>query len=77
MDPIIFLSRHDCFVGAQLTEEQERDARNAVAHARVTGSVGCTYNEATAKRLYVVEAGDRVATDLWQITVPTTTDEEE
>ena len=33
------------------------DARSAIAHARVTGSVACTYNDTTALRLYTSTGG--------------------
>lgn len=48
-------------------------ASEAVATARITGSVGAAVTRdgatVTARRLYTVEAGRNVATNVWQIRV--------
>jgi hypothetical protein len=69
MLPILFDTGSDQFVGRHsLTEQQREDARSAVAHARVTGSVGCTYNGVQASRLYTSSGYPTYrATDLWLI----------
>lgn len=55
------------------TATTTRDALDAIAHARVTGSVGCTYNDTTAQRLYTSSGGIGAtyeATNVWLITHP-------
>ena len=50
-----------------------RDADAAIAHARVTGSVGCTYNGTKAERLYTSSGGigaTYTRTEFWLITNP-------
>ena len=53
------------------------DARAAIAHARVTGSVGCTYNDTQALRLYTRTGGivDTKATNYWLIRYPDGTEQ--
>lgn len=48
------------------------DARNAIAHARATGSVEATYNGTKAERLYAyVGASDRFTpSGWWMVTYP-------
>lgn len=46
-------------------------AQNAIAHARISGSVGATWTgygvTAEARRLYTVENGTNRATNLWLV----------
>lgn len=54
------------------------DARTTIAHARITGSVGCTYNGTQAQRLYVSTGGidpRYTMTGWWLITHPDGTTE--
>lgn len=47
------------------------DTKSAIAHARVTGSVACTYNGTTAQRLYTHQGGiggGSNPTNAWMIT---------
>ena len=53
--------------------EASEDVRSAIAHARITGSVGCTYNNTKVQRLYTHTGGingSSIATDHWLVTEP-------
>lgn len=68
-DPIIYSDDLDAFISGPGLPLAERDGvLSAMAYARVTGSVGASYNGTSVKRLYVDDKGSKTATRLWLVT---------
>lgn len=60
----------DTILCGSLTDEQHRDAVAGIATARVTGSVGCTYNSVKVQRLYTSGGHPSfTASDLWLVSL--------
>lgn len=52
----------------ELSESELADATQGIAMARITGSVGCTYNDVQVQRLYTSRGyPSTTATQLWLI----------